>query len=429
MRDRSTLFGGDNVTEPLDSSAEEITFLYFGNDWFAENRTSSHHIARWLARRHRIYYVECPGLRAPQGSARDLKKIWAKLVRFLKGPQPAAENVKVVTLLQVPLHSFALVRKLNRLFILTTLRWLMWREGIRKPISWFMIPHVSLAAGRLGERLSVYYCIDDYAASPDVDAEAVRNMDEELTRNADLVFVAAKTLLEPKRKLNDNTFVSPHGVDVEHFGRAQVPSLPIPSDVRDLPHPVVGFFGLIESRMDLELLGFLARSRPNWTFLMIGRVAVAERELPSLPNLHFIGKRPYESLPAYGKHFDAAIIPYRQTQFNYHANPLKLREYLAMGKPVVAVSTPEIDRYSDVVDVVNSHEEFLSRLDAVFSGTDEPSDVARRMNRVAGESWDSRLNEVFEIVLRNCQSSDAREPSVPVATLHAAEEVSQGLSQ
>src|SRR4051812_6926851 len=88
--------------------------LYFGNDWFAENRTSSHHIARWLAQGYRVYYIECPGLRAPKTTGRDLKKIWTKLTRFLAGSRPVGDNIEVRTLLQVPLHRFAAVRWFNR---------------------------------------------------------------------------------------------------------------------------------------------------------------------------------------------------------------------------------------------------------------------------------------------------------------------------
>ena len=174
--------------------------------------------------------------------------------------------------------------------------------------------------------------------------------------------------------------------------------------------PIVGFFGLIERRIDLELLDYLAASRPHWTFLLIGLVALPARELPQRPNLHFIGTRPYESLPAYGKQFDVAIIPYRQTQFDYHANPLKLREYMAMGKPVVAVSTPEINKYADVVNVAHSREEFLSKLDAVVSGPAEAAAVERRIGRVALESWDARLTEVLEIVRRRLDDHPAQLP-------------------
>jgi glycosyltransferase involved in cell wall biosynthesis len=372
--------------------------VYFGNDWFAENRTSSHHIARWLAKGHRVYYIECPGLRAPKGSGRDLKKIWVKVGRFLQGVRPAEEGVRVRTLLQVPLHRFGVVRRLNRALILATLRWLLGRERVRRPITWFMVPHLASVIGRLGERLSVYYCIDDYSALPDVSEAAVRAMDEETTRKADLVFVASDTLLAEKRRLNPNTFVSPHGVDYEHFARAQDAGLAAPEDAAGLRHPVVGFFGLIERWIDLGLIDYLAGQRPDWTFLMIGRVAVPEADLPRRPNVLFLGKRPYDSLPAYGKQFDAAVIPYHLNRQTLHANPIKLREYLATGKPVVSVSTPEIDKYADVVEIARSREEFLAKLDRVLAAPPSAEDVRRRMGRVAAEGWDARLRRVFEVV-------------------------------
>ena len=313
--------------------------LYFGNDWFAENRTSSHHIARWLSQDYSVYYIECPGLRAPQGSSRDLKKIVQKLLKVTSSACQVPEGLKVKTLFQIPFHRFASVRWLNKRLIAGSIRWLNWREGIKNPISWFTIPHVPSLVGSMGEELSVYYCTDDHGSMTGVNERAVRAMDEETTRRASLVFVTSATLLEGKRNLNPNVFVSPHGVHVEHFGQAQDERLPVAADVAGLPRPVIGFFGLIEPRIDIELIDYLAEQRPEWTFLLIGRVAIPPHLLPGRSNIHFIGKRPYESLPSYGRIFDATIIPYRQNRFNFHANPLKLREYLAMGKPVVSVRT------------------------------------------------------------------------------------------
>ncbi len=378
--------------------------VYFGNDWFAENRTSSHHVARWLAQRHRVLYIECPGLRAPKGSGRDLHKLRSKIVRFLAGAQPVPEGLKVQTLLQVPLHRFPLVRLINRALIGMTLRWLMWREKVHAPITWFVVPHLAPIVGRLGERLSVYYCIDDYAALPDVNPQAIRAMDEDLTRRADVVFVASSTLLETKLRLNPRTHVSPHGVDLGHFGRALAADAVPPPDIAGLPRPIVGFFGLIERWIDLELIDYLAVQRPHWSFVLIGRVAVPENEVPRRRNIHFLGKRSYDELPAYGRHFDAAIIPYRLTQQVIHANPIKLREYLAMGRPVVSVSTPEIDKYADVVEIARSNPEFLARLDGVLSRAHTPEEAQRRVARVAGESWDLRLQEVMRIVDAALQS-------------------------
>lgn len=372
--------------------------LYFGNDWYAENRTSSHHIARQLAERHDVYYVECPGLRAPKRSGRDLKKIWQKLRRFLAGAREVQPGLKVQTLLQIPLHRFATIRWLNARIMFGTLRWLMWRQGIRRPITWFMLPHLASLVGRLGERLSVYYCIDDYAALPDVNEDAVRAMDEMLTRKADLVFVASETLLASKLRLNCHTRVSPHGVDFEHFARAQENHLPAPADMAHLTRPIVGFFGLIERWIDLDLVDFLAAQRPNWTFVLIGQVAVPSEKVPSRPNIRFLGKRAYQDLPAYGKRFDAAIIPYRLTRQVLNANPIKLREYLAMGKPVVSVSTPEIDKYAEVVEIAHNRVEFLDKLDTVAGRRQAPDETRRRQQRVASMSWEARVSDVMKIV-------------------------------
>jgi glycosyltransferase involved in cell wall biosynthesis len=377
---------------------EKLTFLYFGNHWLAENRTSSHQIARELAKRHKVLYFECPGLRAPGGSGRDLKKVFSKLWGFLRGARRVPEGLTVRTLLQLPFHRFRAVRWLNRLLVKAAVRWAMWREGVKDPITWFHLPHLPYLVGALKERAAVYYCIDDYSAFPGVNPEVVRAMDDETTRRADTVFIASDTLLEGKKALNPNTHVSPHGVEVEHFARAQDPLLPVPEGVAHLPGPVVGFFGLIERFIDLDLLDYLAEQRPHWTFLMIGRVAVPEEQVPRRPNVHLIGKRPYEQLPAYGKRFDAAIIPYRPGAWSFHANPIKLREYLAMGKPVVSVETPQVNKFADVVEVARSREEFLAALDKVLLHPPSADKTRARMDRVASSGWDRRVAEVVHTI-------------------------------
>jgi glycosyltransferase involved in cell wall biosynthesis len=381
---------GDNVLGP------DTVVLYFGNDWFAENRTSSHQLARQLAQRFRVFYVECPGWRAPRGSGRDLKKVFVKLWRFLRGTRTTDEGLRLRTLFQIPFHRFSAVRWLNRRIIKTTLAWMKLRHGIKNPVTWFHVPHVPFLVGDLGERFAVYYCIDDYAAYPGVHPETVRTMDDETTRKADVVFVASDTLLAGKQTLNPNTHVSPHGVEFEHFAKAQDSALPVPADVAHLNGPVVGFFGLIESFIDLEMIDWLAEQRPGWQFLFLGRVAVPAESLPKRPNVHFVGKRPYSELPAYAKRFDACVIPYRPGDWSFHANPIKLREYLATGKPVVAVETPQVKKFADVVEVATSREEFLARLDKVIGSPPSPDEVARRMARVAGSGWAARATAVID---------------------------------
>ncbi len=384
--------------QPQPSVAEPPTILYFGNDWAAENRTSSHHVARWLAQRYRVLYVECPGMRAPRATGRDLSKVLAKLRLAMGGPRRQPEGLWVQTLLQVPLHRFDVVRRANRALIRLSLKRLLARFGVRAPITWFVAPHLATVVGSLGERLSVYYCTDDHASLPNVAAGAVRAMDDELTRRADLVFVASETLLARKLRLNPNTHVAPHGVDFEHFSRAQDPALPLPGDIASLARPIVGFFGLVERWIDLDLVGYLAEQRPSWTFLMIGRVAVPEAERPQRPNVVFLGPRPYESLPAYGKAFAAALIPYRLTTQVLHANPLKLREYLAMGKPIVSVSTPEIDKFASYVRIGHSREEMLAHLDIAVRDGLTRSELEAQTALASTMTWDANLRRVLERV-------------------------------
>ena len=383
---------------PPNTDVPRPTILYFGNDWMAENRTSSHHVARWLAKRYRVIYVESPGLRAPKGTGRDLKKLVSKVGLALRGPRATAEGLEVQTLLQIPFHGSALVRRLNARLLRGTLQLLMRVAGARRPVTWFVVPHLAAVAGELGERLSVYYCIDDYASLPDVDTEAVRLMDESLTRKADVVFVASDTLLERKRAQNPNTHVSPHGVDYDHFVKAQDPALETPADIADLKRPIIGFFGLIERWIELDLVAWLARERPDWTFLMIGRVAVPESEVPRLPNIRFIGRRPYETLPAYGKAFTVAMIPYHLTPQVIHSNPIKLREYLAMGKPIVSVSTPEIDKFAELVAIARTREEFLAKLDEAVARGLTPEQVRRQTEVASSMTWDANLRKVIALV-------------------------------
>lgn len=375
-----------------------LPVLYFGNDWSAENRTSSHHIATRFGSMCRMIYVECPGLRAPSGSKRDVSRIIRKMATWIRGTRDSGLGFPVATLFQFPFHRFGVVRLLNRIVATWSLRVLMRRHRFRRPVLHIVPPHMAHLIGRIGERLAVYYCVDDYTAYPGVDVEMVRKMDEEATRKSDLVFVVSETLLGTKRTVNPNTFLSPHGVDSKHFARARQPG-GVPNDIAELKGPIIGYFGLLERWIDFELLDWLAAERPGWQFVMIGRVAIPAAELPARSNLHFLGKKSYDELPDYGRRFDAAIIPSRlDHQFAQHASPLKLREYLAMGVPVVASATPENCKFADVVDLAENRTQFLTHLDRAVNHPINLEDAQRRMARVADQTWENRADAVLATI-------------------------------
>jgi len=378
-------------------TVEDTSIIYFGNDWLAENRTSSHHMAERLCRRAPMLYVECPGIRAPQATARDLRKIWRKLSAALQPPRLLHGNLWHVTLPQIPFRKLPLVAKLNLIAGRLLLKRAMRKLGFHRVISWFVVPHPGALAGKLGEEFVVYYCIDDYASFPGMDAEAIQRLDDDLTRRADLVFASSARLVERKKNLARRLHFSPHGVDAELFGQAASADLPVAEGAARLRHPVIGFFGVLGAWIDIELLEYLAEQRPDWTFLLIGMTSTDPGRLPSLPNVVLPGPQPYRALPRWAKAFDVAIIPYRQNQQVLNASPLKLREYLATGKPVVTVRTPDVERFARHVRIADTREEFLRELESALGADDETS-RRERMEAVAPLTWEARADEVWRKV-------------------------------
>lgn len=386
------------------ASLQGLGVVYFGNDWHAENRTSSHHIATRLAATMPVLYVDSPGMRAPSASGRDLKRALRKLAASLRPPVLVAPNLWHSTVVQLPFRRVPGVELFNRLFTRWAVRRALRHTSIHRRLSWFTVPHPGFMAKRLDEELCVYYCIDDYAAHPGVDAGTIGRRDLELTRAADLVFVAPPALVDGKRAINRHTVYSPHGVDVELFARAAAPDTQIPAAARELAGPVIGFFGSIHDWVDIELIAWLAQQRPDWSYLLVGHVATDVTALRALANVRLAGPQPYPTLPCWAKRFDVAIIPYRLNRQVANANPLKLREYLATGKPIVSVRNPEIEKFAHLVHVTDDRAGFLAALDLCIAGED-PQAPARRMAAVADQTWEHRVNQVLGTVAQSIRQA------------------------
>lgn len=381
----------------VDAALRGLGIVYFGNDWNAENRTSSHHVASRLAQRMPVLYVDSPGMRAPNASGRDLRKAWRKLSAALRKPELVHPGFWRCTVPQLPFRRIPGIDAFNRMFGRWAVRRALRSARIDRCISWFVLPHPGFLAGKLGEDLCVYYCIDDYAAHPGVDAGMISIRDEALSRHADLLFVAPPALLESKRALNPRTHYSPHGVDADLFRRANAVETEIPPQARGLAKPVIGYIGSLHEWIDFELIAWLAKQRPHWTFLMVGHAAADVGELRTLANVHLAGAQPYPTLPCWAKAFDAAIIPYRLNRQVANANPLKLREYLATGKPVVSVRNPEIEKFAQWVRIADDREAFLQALEHALA-EDNPQAAAERIAAVADQTWDRRVDDVLAVV-------------------------------
>jgi glycosyltransferase involved in cell wall biosynthesis len=374
--------------------------IAFAKDW-NEDPTSNHHVLRELAKSRRVLWLNSLATRTPKlSSSRDLGKIRRKLGEFAKGPVRVENDLWVFTPLVLPFPHLAAARVANRLALRATIAALRLRLGLSKFHLWTFLPNVADYVGVLGEALSVYYCVDEWSMFSYLDRERTVELERRLLGKVDAVFAINHALADAKRAVNPATYVSPHGVDVAMFGRALSNETKLPDDlaaIRSNGRPVIGFYGTLQDWVDLELVEELARSRPEWSFVLLGQIMVDVEKLRRLNNVHLLGRRTHDELPAYCKGFDVGIIPYRRQERMEFVNPIKLREYLAAGLPVVSTSVPEVVRYGERCAIADTAPDFARAIEAALARN---TDEARRQRAAAmtNESWSARVAEVARTI-------------------------------
>lgn len=370
--------------------------ICFSNDWDGDP-LSKKHIVQRLAQKNRVLWVNSIGTRNPTVSAHDLRRVLKKVWEFCGGCRPVAPNISVFCPLVIPFHGNRLARWLNRHLLAWSLRRTCRKIGFHNPITWTFVPSSGDVVGHLGERLVVYHCVDEFSQFTGTDAAAMLAVEGRLMEKADVVIVSSSKLYETKHRFNPNTFLVTHGVDVAHFRAACLETAAPPPDCPVLTGPVIGFFGLIADWVDLELIRSMAVARPEWSFLLIGKIQTDTSMLQGLPNVHLLGRRDYQSLPAYCKMFDIAMLPFVVNELTLAANPLKLREYLAAGLPVVATPLPEVEKVTGLLRTATTPAEFLGQIDAFLkAGIRGPNlTVSAQMDQ---ESWDEKVEVLSRIV-------------------------------
>ena len=281
-----------------------------------------------------------------------------------------------------------------------------WRSG--PLVLWLYTPLVVGFIDLLSPDLVVYDVMDDLASFRYAQAR-LRQQEQELVTRADLLLAGGPSLYEARRTRHPNAHLFPSGVDEAHFARAASSDVEVPEDIGRLPRPVIGYFGVIDERIDYELLASVARARPEWSWVMIGPLLkVREAEIPRLPNLHFLGKRPYEELPANLAGFDVAMMPFAINEATRSISPTKTLEYMAGHKPVVSTPVPDVmSLYGEVVRIADTPERFVEQVEAAL-GEDEPARQARaavESELLARYSWDRIVEEIDGLLEKSARRS------------------------
>ena len=332
-----------------------------------------------LSKKHRILFIEAPypseQIRVARVTLRDVSdypniivlQIQMPAARWSDGPWVDKERRRLV-------QSF-LAGPLGRNF--------------DSPVQWFYDPMaVTAFAGHLNECAIVYDCMDELSLFRGSPPEMVRR-DRELLAVADVVFAGGPKICRAKRQLNANCFSFGCGVDAKHFARARDPKLPLPADVRDLTHPIYGYIGVVDERIDYDLLAALADAS-NGSVVMVGpSTKVDPATFPRRANLHWLGGRDYAELPAYAKSFEVCLMPFALNKATEFINPTKALEYMGTGKPIVSTRVEDVVmQFSEVVLIAESHSDFVAKA-ARCSIRPDQGRIKRGFELVKRNSWES----------------------------------------
>lgn len=351
-----------------------------------------------LANNNRILYVEAQIslLHILKDPFNGLKRI----EKSLKGTSRKKNSLYIYTPLPlIPFGNFFFyINTINQFILLFFLKKQMKKIGFKRPILWIYPPNSFSLIGKMGEVLSIYYCIDDFPTEIDQKRRkrTLSFFENEILRKADLVFTCTKSLYEKRKRVREDIFFLRNGVDFDFFNKKD--HLEVPSDISNICYPRIGFLGTMDSRIDVSLISSIASERPGWQIILIGKDMLHKEDRNALnfhSNIHMLGFRKYELLPKYIHMMDVCIIPYKTEGFSGCVFPIKVLEYLASGKPVVSTFLPELYDFQDVVKLSNNQEEFIENIDMYLKNNNE---LSRRREVAAAHSWTEKVNTLSELI-------------------------------
>lgn len=272
-------------------------------------------------------------------------------------------------------------------------------HGIDEHVLWYYTPMAIPWSRHLKPLAVVYDCMDELSAFKGA-PRAMKDAEAELFTRADLVFTGGQSLYEAKRDQHQHTYCFPSSIDATHFAQARCVSRD-PEDQQSIPRPRVGYFGVIDERLDTELVGRVAELRPDWHLVMVGPVVkIDPAELPRRENIHYLGGKQYAELPAYIAGWDVAMMPFARNESTRFISPTKTPEYLAAGRPVVSTSIRDVVRpYGEMnlVRIADTAEEFVAAIEAALS-----EDASARLREadefLSQTSWDRTWGRMAELI-------------------------------
>ena len=273
-------------------------------------------------------------------------------------------------------------------------------RGINQYIFWYYTPMALRFTDQFNPIASVYDCMDELSAFKGADAQ-LPLLEKELFRQVDLVFTGGQSLYEVKRDQHPAVYAFPSSIDASHFGKART-AVNDPEDQAHIPHPRLGFFGVIDERFDIELLDKVAAKRPDWNFVIIGPVVKIDPDtLPKHANIHYLGGKKYGELPEYLAGWDIALLLFARNESTRFISPTKTPEYLAAGKPVISTSIRDVVRpYGEMklVEITDTADEFIAAAEKILSEPNRAEWLKKVDAYLENISWDKTWAQMSDLI-------------------------------
>lgn len=341
-----------------------------------------------FAKTHRILFIEEPIYDLPDGDTGRLEL------------EAVAPNILVSTVhLPGSMRSNEKLPEELRSFARQAIETVNLQGEFDSPLLWYYSPmEASWSLDHFENSGIVYDCMDELSQFRGAPPELV-NQEKRLLNRADVVFTGGYQLWTKKSQQHPNVHFFGCGVEAEHFGKARLDETPVPADVAELKKPVIGWFGVVDERVNYPLLAEMAELRPEWSFVMVGPVVkVDPAELPQAPNLHWLGGRDYKELPEYCKAYDVCMMAFALNEATEYINPTKALEYLATGRPVISTPVADVVRqYSDLVYIEEDAQGFVSRIEEILANPDVER-IQQGIEKAEGCSWDNTVSEMQRLI-------------------------------
>lgn len=400
-RSRAHRAGLVTAVTSRDPRPEPPGMIWFAaQDWWYHNRAhSDFQLMREVATTRPVLVVNSLGLRVPRkgvstSPARRILRKARSTAKLVRRPLPETPGFHVMTPVILPFYGDTPMARLSSRLIRLQVRAVAKVIGLRCPPDiGATIPTAWPVVDGMERRSLVFNRSDLQSAFPEADGSWVRSLEEQLLEHSDRVLYVSHELMKNDHALvGERGYFLDHGADVEHFS----PDGPVSDELADVPHPRIGFFGGLDDYVvDMDLLRTTAEALPDVQMVLVGDATCDMTELAGLPNVHWLGYRPYDSIPALGRGFDVALMPWLDNEWIRFANPIKLKEYLALGLTVVTTDYPEVEAYRDRVHVASGAEEFVRMVRAAIDDRVDP-EAARAS--VLGCTWRARAADLAVLV-------------------------------